>query len=122
MIFCGITKDFCLTNEQQYDTIGQFWDELARLYGLENLQGLGYNWKDNKISFAIGLKNGCIKGCNLHIELPDKDWVTAKGKTDNLKQLYEFLKNYVMRMRVRPCCSILLTGEPERRAVQIYGR
>ena len=28
MIFYGITKDFDLTDEQQYDTIGQFWDEM----------------------------------------------------------------------------------------------
>lgn len=101
MIFCGVTKDFCLTNEQQYDTIGQFWDELARLYGLENLQGLGYNWKDNNISYAIGLKNGCIKGCNLHIGLPDKDWVTVKGKTDSLKQIYdEIYKDGVLQYEI----------------------
>ena len=101
MIFCGITKDFCLTNEQQYDTIGLFWDELASLYGLENLQGLGYNWKDNKISYAIGLKSGCIKGCNFHIELPDKDWITTKGKTDNLKQIYdEIYKDGVLQYEI----------------------
>ena len=37
MIFIGIAKEFCLTNKQQYDTIGRFWDEMANLYGLENL-------------------------------------------------------------------------------------
>ena len=89
MIFIGMTKDFCLTNEQQYDTIGQFWDEMAALYGLENLQGLGYCWKDNRISYAIGLKYGCIQGYNLRIELPDDHWVTVKGQTDHLKQLYD---------------------------------
>ena len=72
MIFDGITKDFCLTDEQQYDTIGQFWDELAAIYGLENLQGLGYCWKDNKIAYAIGLKNGLIKDCNLQKRQGDK--------------------------------------------------
>ena len=89
MIFHGVTKDFDLTNEQQYNTIGQFWDEMSALYGLENLQGLGYLWKDNTISYAIGLKNGCINGSNLTIELPDDDWVTVKGKTDDLKQIYD---------------------------------
>ena len=89
MIFIGITKDFCLTNEQQYDTIGQFWDEMAELYGLGNLQGLGYRWEDNKISYAIGLKSGCIRDCNLRIELPDQGWVAVKGKTDNLKKIYD---------------------------------
>lgn len=89
MTFHGIVKEFCLSNEQQYDTIGKFWDEMAMLYGLENLQGLGFNWKENKISYAIGLKTGCIKGCNFRIELPDHNWITVKGKTDNLKQLYD---------------------------------
>ena len=89
MIFIGITKDFCLTNEQQYDTIGQFWDEMAMLYGLENLQGLGYHWEDNRISYAIGLKKGSIEGYNLRIALPDKGWEIANGKTDALKQLYD---------------------------------
>lgn len=101
MVFIGISKDFCLINEQQYDTIGQFWDELAMVYGLENLQGLGYNWKDNKISYAIGLKNGCIKGCNLHIALPDQDWITVKGKTDSLKQIYdEIYKDGVLQYEI----------------------
>ena len=101
MIFNGITKDFCLTNEQQYDTIGQFWDEMSAVYGLENLRGLGYCWKDNTISYAIGLKNGSMKDCNLHIELPDADWVTVKGKTDNLKQIYDEIYKYgVLRYEI----------------------
>ena len=62
MIFVGIGRDFCLANEQQYNTIGQFWDEMSKLYGLENLKGLGYKWKDNKISYAIGIKNEWIDG------------------------------------------------------------
>ena len=89
MVFFGITKDFCLVNEQQYDTIGQFWDEMAKLYGLENLQGLGYRWNKRKISYAIGLKTDCIEGYNFRIELPDHNWEIVKGKTDNLKQIYD---------------------------------
>ena len=89
MIFYGISKDFLLTDEQQYETIGQFWDEMTALYGLENLQGLGYRWKDNKISYAIGLKSNRIEGYNLCIALPDSGWTVLKGKTDNLKQMYD---------------------------------
>ena len=89
MVFTGISRDFDLTNEQQYETIGQFWDEMALLYGLENLQGLGYCWKDHKISYAIGLKNGDIKGYNLCIELPDEGWTVTHGKTENLKGIYD---------------------------------
>ncbi|MBR3864297.1 MAG: hypothetical protein IKJ19_04170 [Clostridia bacterium] len=88
MIFKGITRTFSLLNEDQYNTIGAFWDEMEALYGLENLLGLGYKWHNGKIEYAIGLKNGNINGYNLTISLPDDGWVTVKGKTDNLKQIY----------------------------------
>ena len=89
MIFTGITKDFNLENEDQYNTIGEFWDQLSLIYGLENLQGLGYKWKNGKMSYAIGLKNGLIKDSNFSIELPDDGWVIYQGKTINLKQIYD---------------------------------
>ena len=40
MVFQGVSKEFLLADEQQYDTIGAFWDDMALLHGLENLQGL----------------------------------------------------------------------------------
>ncbi len=89
MIFYGISRVFSLTDEQQYDTIGAFWDEMSMLYGMENLQGLGYKWVDNKIYYAIGLKEGCIKGTNLSIALPEDGWAVVNGKTDCLKQIYD---------------------------------
>lgn len=89
MLFTGISKEFSLINEDQYNTIGDFWDEMALLYGLENLQGLGYRWSDNKISYAIGLKFGDIKNYNVAIELPDSDWTIVNGETKNLKSLYD---------------------------------
>ena len=88
MIFKGISKEFSLLNEDQYNTIGDFWDEMALLYGLENLQGLGYKWVNNKIFYAIGLKVGNIKDYNFCIELPDKNWKIVNGKTENLKEIY----------------------------------
>ena len=42
MLFKGIGRSFSTENDQQYETIGVFWDELAAKYGRENLQGLGY--------------------------------------------------------------------------------
>lgn len=89
MTFKGISKTFCLKNEEQYNTIGAFWDELAAVYGLENLQGLGYHWKGCTMEYAIGLKKGEIKGGNVSISLPDNGWKTASGKTDFLKELYD---------------------------------
>ena len=89
MIFKGISKEFSLLNEDQYNTIGDFWDEMAALYGLENLQGLGYDWCGAQMSYAIGLKEGCIKGADVSISLPDDGWICAEGKTDHLKELYD---------------------------------
>lgn len=101
MIFYGITKEFLLTNEQQYETIGKFWDEMSELYGLENLQGLGYEWKNNKISYAIGLKSGCIEKCNFSITLPDDNWNEVLGETDNLKQIYnEIYKSGALKYEI----------------------
>ncbi len=89
MLFKGISKEFSLQNEDQYNTIGDFWDEMALLYGLENLQGLGYKWAGGKIHYAIGLKVGEIKDYNLCIELPDAGWTVIEGDTDNLKDIYD---------------------------------
>ena len=40
MIFKGISKNFSLKNEEQYQTIGAFWDEMAEKYGLEHSTGV----------------------------------------------------------------------------------
>ena len=89
MVFKGISKIFSLTNEEQYDTIGAFWDELSAMYGLENLQGLGYNWQGDAMAYAIGLKKGVIPNHNAEILLPDGGWSVVKGKTDDLKAIYD---------------------------------
>ena len=88
MIFIGISKKFSLQNDDQYNSIGDFWDEMSILYGLENLQGLGYKWEDNFIYYAIGLKEGIIEDYNFSIELPDNDWSIVDGETENLKEIY----------------------------------
>lgn len=89
MVFTGVCRIFDLTGEQQYNTIGQFWDEMADQYGLENLQGLGFDWCNNTISYAIGFKDGCIPDFNLQIALPDNGWITAAGETSRLKEMYD---------------------------------
>ena len=89
MVFRGISKVFSLANEQQYDTIGRFWDEMAEKYGLENLKGLGYKWQGDDFCYAIGLKSGVIENSDFSIELPDDGWVTVRGRTDCLKEMYD---------------------------------
>ena len=89
MLFIGISKTFSLKNEDQYNTIGQFWDELTLVYGLENLVGLGYKWDNEVIYYAIGLKDGVIKESNFQIELPNVGWEIVEGRTDELKFIYD---------------------------------
>lgn len=89
MIFKGISRVFDLTDEQQYETIGQFWDEMAMRYGLENLRGLGYAWRGSTLSYAIGLKDGDIENYNVQLLLPDDGWENMKGQTDCLKAMYD---------------------------------
>lgn len=101
MLFKGISKTFSLKNEDQYNTIGKFWDELSKLYGLENLVGLGYRWSGGSIYYAIGLISGEIDGKNFEMELPDDGWITVEGYTDELKQIYdEIYKSGALKMEL----------------------
>jgi len=89
MLFKGIGRSFSTENDQQYETIGVFWDELAAKYGRENLQGLGYGWKERSIEYIIGLIYGEIDGADRAVKLPDTGWVTVRGQTADLGKIYE---------------------------------
>ena len=88
MVFEGISRVFSLENEEQYKTIGAFWDELSEKYRLENLQGLGYNWTEHTMEYVIGLKEGMIEESNCKVALPDEGWTTVSGKTEDLSKIY----------------------------------
>lgn len=88
MKFIGIRRVFYTKNEEQYITIGAFWDELSKVYGRNNLMGLGCNWTSNSLEYVIALKNGIIQGANYEIDLPD-EWVTVSGRTDELSGIYD---------------------------------
>ena len=89
MVFVGICRVFSTVGEQQYETIGAFWDEISARYGLENLRGLGYNWTETTIEYVIGLKEGTIDGADCVVQLPDTDWVIVSGKTSDLGKIYD---------------------------------
>ena len=89
MIFSGVGRVFSTENDGQYDAIGAFWDEMEAKYGLERLRGLGWNWTDKTIEYAIGLKEGVIDGADRRVELPDDGWQCARGKTAQLSRIYE---------------------------------
>lgn len=89
MYFYGLSKTFSTENNQQYETIGSFWNELSEKYGIEKLRGLGYHWTADSIEYVIGLKEGIIENSNCTVELPDTGWITVKGKTSDLSSLYD---------------------------------
>lgn len=96
MKFVGIRKVFSTINEEQYQTIGFFWDELSKVYGRENLMGLGCNWTKDSIEYVMALKDGIIEGANYEIDLPD-EWIVVDGKTENLGDIYnEIYKDGVL--------------------------
>ena len=88
MEFIGISRTFSTVGEQQYETIGAFWEEMSRSYGRSNLRGLGYHWTDTSISYAIGLIDGQIDGASFRMALPDEGWKLVTGRTEFLNQIY----------------------------------
>lgn len=89
MTFNGISRVFSTENDDQYNTIGAFWDELAYKYGRSNLRGLGYHWAPTTIEYVIGQKEGDIPESDCCVELPDEGWLVVKGRTQDLSKIYE---------------------------------
>ena len=89
MLFKGIGRTFSTENDRQFETIGAIWDELAAKYGRVNLQGLGYGWTEQSIEYVIGLIDGEIDGADRVVRLPDTGWVTVRGQTANIVEIYE---------------------------------
>ena len=89
MRFNGISKTFSTKDSAQYDTIGAFWDEQSKKYGIENLRGLGYNWTEDTIEYVIGLKEGIIDGANCEVCLPDEGWTITRGRLAELSEIYD---------------------------------
>lgn len=88
MEFKGISRTFLTVGEKQYEIIGRFWDEMSRIYGRENLRGLGYNWTETSIEYVIGLLDGDIEGSNINVILPDDGWISVSGRTEELADIY----------------------------------
>lgn len=105
MIFNGISCNFSTVNQQQYKSIGEYWDLLSDIYGRENIKGLGYNWSVDSIEYVIGLINQELSfdlseiqkrypnAVYKEIVLPEQGWRCYRGKTENLGQMYEQIYN-----------------------------
>ena len=92
MIFKGYSRVFSTVDNDQYNSIGNFWDEMILKYDIEDFRGLGFNWNDTTIEYVIGLKNNeKFDGFDYEwkeIELPNENWEKIKGKTNELSKIY----------------------------------
>lgn len=93
MKYTGISRVFSTEDEEQYSTIGAFWDEMSAIYGREKLMGLGCNWTGNSIEYVMALKEGTIQNSNFEIDLPD-EWNVVEGKTEALSMIYDEIYKY----------------------------
>lgn len=93
MEFKGISRTFSTIDEEQYETIGEFWDEMSRIYARENLRGLGYNWTETSIEYVIGLIDGDMDGSNINVILPDDGWECISGRMEELVEIYNSIYN-----------------------------
>ena len=89
MEFKGISRTFSTVDEKQYETIGEFWNEMSGIYGREKLRGLGWNWTEASIEYVIGLIDGEVDGSNFITVLPDDGWNCISGRTEELAELYD---------------------------------
>ncbi len=99
MIFNGFSKRFSTKNEDQYNSIGRFWDYMSELYGVENLVGLGYNWDKDSIEYIIGLRSNDIMTKPLtgefsdavwkEVSIPYIGWEIYEGVVGTLKETYD---------------------------------
>lgn len=104
LTFIGIGKKFSIIGEDQYNTIGRFWDLMSDFTNKDDLIGFGCNWTKTDMEYYIGfihdidyrniLNNLNFKMKNLKIKkfkLDTKDWILYKGKTKNINKMYDFI-------------------------------
>lgn len=103
MNFKGLSVIFSTKNNNQFEHIGKFWEEMSLIFGRENLRGLGFNWTDSTIEYVIGLKNNSIinlknieqitksfpNAKQKNVQITNQGWKTYKDKTKNLANLYK---------------------------------
>lgn len=89
--FYGIAKRFSVIGDEQYETIVKFWEELSEVYPIENLFGIGTDWKNGSFEYAIGIKNGIIPDYNKVYRLPTDGWKKPEEKTDDLYKIYSVI-------------------------------
>lgn len=104
LTFIGIGRKFSIIGEDQYNTIGRFWDLMSKFTNKDDLIGFGCNWTKTDMEYYIGfiydvdyadiLNNLNSKMKNLKIakfKLGTNDWNLYEGKTKNISKMYDFI-------------------------------
>lgn len=74
----------------QIQELGQFWDEMRKLYPNDFLYGLGTNWTDIEFDYYIGKIDETWLGSTETIDIPDSDWheFSCKDDDEEIEQMY----------------------------------
>ncbi|GHV41408.1 hypothetical protein FACS189490_08270 [Clostridia bacterium] len=100
MIFRGIQIRFNCGSNEQYENIGRFWDYMTALYPSNRLKGIGHNWNDDALDYAIGsfdepldfdmedIARRYPEAAFVELHLPDADWQIYHCRVEHLARLY----------------------------------
>ena len=100
MNFNGIKIRFDCKKNEQYKTIGDFWDFMHTEYPNHSFKGVGCNWLNDSFDYIIGdfatldfgmdnIKNRYPTADYVEITLPEKGWQIYHGKFEKLSELYD---------------------------------
>ena len=124
MIFNGIKIRFDCKNNQQYKTIGNFWEYMRSSYPNYILKGVGCNWHDDCMDYIIGdfspsnhydmdvITKKYPTAEYIEINLPDEGWRVYHCRLSELSKLYEeiytdgVLKYEIEEMKLDGNCVI----------------
>lgn len=106
MKFKGIKVTFSIENGRQYKDIAKFWEIMEKHFDVNRLSGLGFNWTDTTMDYAIGFRDNSMtraeldkvkpyfSGAEYIIQLlPNKNWRKYKGHVSKIKEKYTKIWN-----------------------------
>ena len=99
MTIKGIKLRFDCADGEQYETIGAFWDAMRTLCPGMELNGVGFGWENDTLSYLIGTENGVPDiveklrerfpgAVHTEMELPNNGWKTYTATANTLDALY----------------------------------
>ncbi len=87
-------------NDEQYDWIGIFWDEVRRCHPRMKLVGVGHSWENGSFYYLIGKEGGLPEKTiekvrkrfpraeSVRLKLPDYGWEAHFSTLQTLEETY----------------------------------